>query len=349
VLVDTNAAPAGALPLDQIVIGDAANTVQGIQATLTVENSPWYNVVTVNDQGDAAFRTATIDVVNIPAGGPAYERITGLGMPAGVEMDFKCADTRSVTLNTGTAGATVNVLATCVPTTLFGNGALTDTVNVGNAGLTSGIRGDLIVENEPSYTRLVVNDSADPVFRNVTHDVWAPPFDPVPYGRITGLAPAMITYECADTWGVIIATGPGGAFVTVVNTCVPLTLFGFGFANDSVWVQGTSAWGPVTVNASPWETVYICDPNHTLRSIQSPVQVNGDGTTWVSVIDQGNPNPETYTYSDTNLSTSAGPIVNFNSINTLCLYPSFNPFCMFVDNRVVAPYAFVLNYGAPPV
>src|SRR5262249_1461911 len=147
---------------------------------------------------------------------------------------------------------------------------------------TSGIQGDLIVENEPAYTLLNVDDSADAVYRNVTHDIWLPPFDPVPYGRITGLSPAMITYECADTYRVNIFTGPGGAFVTVVNTCVPLTLFSTGTGNNQVWVQGTSAWGPVTVNAgSSTERVYICDPNHNLRSIQSPVQVNGDGTTLV--------------------------------------------------------------------
>jgi hypothetical protein len=435
--------------LNQIKVGDTSNRVQGIQAPLTIRNAPAFNVVTVNDKGDTVFRpNATIDVVLI--GAESFERVSGLGA---APILVKWGDTRSLTVRTGTGGATVGVLATYPffgGTTLSGNGTNTDTVNVGNAGQTAGIWGQLTVENEADYTAidvndsndaayqnnvaldvvagygqvtglspgtirydcadtrslavrtgrmgatvnvlatfafaggggttvwcgggggtdsvyvgnagltagiwgpltieygssvtpLIVDDSADGVFRNVTHKVVGS------YGRITGLSPGLISYSCFAVSNLTVATGFGGAAVTVENTCVPTTLAGSGAGTDTVWVQGTTPWGPLTVNVGFMENVYLCDPGHTLGSILSPVQVNGDGTTVLYVIDQDNPGPETYTYNNTNLSTTAGSIVNFNGITTLWLYPSANiAGTTFVNNTVFPPWVLMLSYGVPP-
>src|SRR5262249_285167 len=94
---------------DTVNIADASNRVQGIQASLNIHNPFAYNIVTLYEQGDGTFRTGSIDTVRI---GSLNERIRGLGMPNGVEMDFRVGDTRAVNLWTGFGGSTVNVLAT---------------------------------------------------------------------------------------------------------------------------------------------------------------------------------------------------------------------------------------------
>src|SRR5262249_9863696 len=183
---------------DTVNIGDAADRVQGIQASLFINNSS-YNIVNVYDQGDGTFRTATIDTVNL---GSLYERIRGLGMPNGVEMDFRVNDTRAVNLWTGFGGSTVDVKATAasewVPfygvTTIFADSS-TDTVNVGNAGSVQGIQVRLVIENPYYYTTINVNDQNDSGDRTVTIDTFRPSGDFDDFGRIQGLAPAEIDFE----------------------------------------------------------------------------------------------------------------------------------------------------------
>jgi hypothetical protein len=138
--------------------------------------------------------------------------------------------------------------------------------------------------NPPSFTTLNVDDSADAAFRTVTHDTWTPGFDS-PWGRITGLAPATITYEYADTSAVTVQTGSGGAWVNVLATGVPLTLIGYGFFSDTVYVGNTwdgvqDILGELTVLNPPSFTTLIIDNcadagNHTMHEWLDPPPTPG--------------------------------------------------------------------------
>ena len=96
------------------------------------------------------------------------------------------------------------MLATGVPTNLSTSGG-NDTVNVGNAGSVQGILGALNVQNPPSFDTINVNDSADATARTVTLSTFTS--GGLPWGAITGLAPAAINYRYGDTTSVSVTTG----------------------------------------------------------------------------------------------------------------------------------------------
>jgi hypothetical protein len=237
-----------------INVGDASNHVHRIQAPLELgdllDDHIQHFHVYVNDQGDSQFRNPTVDFT----GGD--EKVAGLGA-ADVRPASTCL--ADLTLSTGTGGAAVNVRGT-VPnavTSVIGHGSNNDTVNVGNP--THGardIQGELRIDNPPSLTTVNVDDSADTSPRTVTHDTWTPAFDPAPWGRITGLAPALITYEYADTSAATLQTGPGGGTVNVQATGAALVLVNNGSSTvtvgDASGVQDTLA--PLTVNGAPGAT-----------------------------------------------------------------------------------------------
>ena len=122
-------------------------------------------------------------------------------------INYEYDDTTSVSVTTGHAADTVNVLATGVSTALSSGGGL-DTVNVGNAGSVQGILGALNVQNPPSFDTINVNDSADLAFRSAVIDTVTP------FNQIIGLAPATIEYKAADASSVTIFKGP---FTHVTN------------------------------------------------------------------------------------------------------------------------------------
>jgi hypothetical protein len=105
--------------------------------------------------------------------------------------------------------------------TNINSGGGADTVSVGNGGSVQGILGALYVENSPSFNSLNVDDSADLAARVVTLSTIAPWFDAVPWGSITGLAPAAINFEWADVQSPVnISTVPRLATWTVNNNAL---------------------------------------------------------------------------------------------------------------------------------
>jgi hypothetical protein len=198
-------------------VGDGGS-VQAINGPLTISDPPAFATVNVDDSADATPRTVSLDTVT--NSGVDYGRITGLARAA---IQYKYADTSSLTVQTGTGGATVNVLATGKPVSLIGHGANT-TVNVGNAGSVQAINGLLTISNPPSYTTVNVDDSADTTVRTVTLDTVTIGADE--YGRIAGLAPAVIQYKYVDTNTVTVETGTGWATVNALSTFNPVNLIG---------------------------------------------------------------------------------------------------------------------------
>ena len=163
---------------DTVNVGNAGS-VQQILAPLTITDPPAGAFVTLNvdDSTDSAAPTATLDSVG------DFGRITGLA-PAAIL--YKYLDTSTVTVQTGTGGGTVNVLATGKPTSVVGHA--TGTVNVGNAGSVQQILAPLTVSDPPAsaFATVNVDDSADVTGRNVCPDTVT--IAGSDYGRITGLA-----------------------------------------------------------------------------------------------------------------------------------------------------------------
>jgi hypothetical protein len=112
---------------DTVNVGNAGS-VQAIYGSLTISDPPSLTTVNVDDSADSAARTVSLDTVSI--GGSSYGSIAGLAPGA---IYYKYADTYTLTAQTGTGEATVDVLATGIPVNLVGHGPNT-TVNVGNAG-----------------------------------------------------------------------------------------------------------------------------------------------------------------------------------------------------------------------
>jgi hypothetical protein len=251
----------------------SSGSVQNIQGNLLIEGQAFALPMDlyVQDYSDAANRTVTLSTGVVGDDSHGYnENPTGqiIGLAPAL-ISYEYGDTNSVTISTGTGGATVDVQATGVSTILQGNADNT-TVYVGYAGSVQNIQGDLTIQNAPAQTAINVDDSADTTYQNVTLSTvtLANDFDGDNdvAGQISGLAPALITYEYIDTSGVTISTGIGGATVNVLATGVSTSLQGNGY--DSI--VGT------TVNVGDAGSVQNITGDLTIENQPSLTAVNVD-------------------------------------------------------------------------
>jgi hypothetical protein len=238
----------GDSPNTTVNIGNAG-TVQQILGPLTINNPPSHSIVNVDDSADTTTRTVSLDTVTMLHG-----RITGLA-PAAITYTY--FDTNNITIQTGTGGATVNVLATGTPVNLIGH-SLNTTINVGDAGSVQQILGPLTITNPPSYTTVNVDDSADGAARTVSQDTVS--IGGVDYGRITGLAPAAILYKYPDTSSVAIQTGTGGATVNLLAIGKPINVIGNPSAPISLFSAGANIWAITGHNAGTLTTYPFVGP-----------------------------------------------------------------------------------------
>jgi hypothetical protein len=234
-----------------VYLGDG-NGVRDIQGTITLENPPNYNSVSVYDFGDHTARTVTLHTVTI--NGAAYGQISGL---APAVINYKYADTSSLTVVGSDAGGTFNVLATGPVTTSIdsGNARTGTTVNVGRAGSVQGI-GD---QYHPLYinthfSTVYIDNSSDSHSRTVSQDSVV--FDGANYGEISGLAPGNIYYSYLGTSAITVHTGGGTDTVNVHATGVPLTIDNDGGGGNDIVTLGANGnaqgiRGAVTVYNGP--------------------------------------------------------------------------------------------------
>jgi hypothetical protein len=223
-----------------------AGSVQQILGPLTITDLPVGTSVTVNvdDSADGTHRTDTLDSVTI--GGADYGRITGLGAAT---IQYKYANTNTVTVQTGTGGADDNVLATGSPVNLIGHGG--SYVTIGNGGSDQGIIAPLTITDTGSAATVVVDDHADGAARAVTLDTVT--IGGADYGRITGLGSASIQYKYAGTFYAYVETGSAGGTVNVRATGVAIGLGCYGSENINVGDTGSvqAINGPLTISADP--------------------------------------------------------------------------------------------------
>jgi hypothetical protein len=268
-------------PVD--LIGNSANTtvnvgeagsVQQIFARLTITNPIYTTTINVDDSADSTGR-----VVSLVDTAGTFGSITGLA-PAAIQ--YKYVDTSSITLKTGSGGATVNVLGTGTPVNLMGNAS--GTVNVGNGGSVQQIVGPITITDPPggAFVSVNVDDSADTTARFAILDTAT--IGGFGFGRITGLAPGAIQYRYIDTTSATIDTGTGGATLHVFATGAPVNLVGNPSAG-SVTLVGhdvNNAWNLTGQNAG------------TLHGSQSAATLNFSNVQNLS----GGPGVNTFVFAD---------------------------------------------------
>jgi hypothetical protein len=313
----------GGHDFDAVNIGDLNHPLQRIQSPLDIENPPEYNVVTIDDRADGAFRTGTIDVI-APIQFTSYERVRVQGA---AEMDFKVADTRSVTLRTGRGGSLINVLATAAfyggqGTTVEGNTPFpqppNDTVNVGSGNTYASILGPLAITNLPNWTHVNINDGSD----NADHNGQGlnPPIMVLTATSLTGLSPGAISFGPNDLASLAINVGNGNNIYTIDNTqasTVPggnLTTLNTGAGNDIINVEGTAAGTATTVNTGNGDnTVNLSPTAQNLTTLAGSLAVNfGLSTNNVLNLydNAAPPTPADYTVTDTGATASTAPFLN---------------------------------------
>jgi hypothetical protein len=328
-----------------VTVGDTNGTVQNIRGTLRIANPTgrfftWLNLV---DSSDAGYRNVSVQSVILGDG--LYGQVSGLA-PAAIQYSY--ANTLLVGVNTGTGGAAINVSGSGIPTYLQGNGLNTSiylsTQNLqGPVSISSYVNGSIAVD---------ISDVADPDTRTVTLDTSTPDTEHV---RVFGLTPQSIDLTSASLQSLGIEGGSGGNTFVVQTTSAysfPTTIY-TGFGNNTVVVQGTST-SPLSVylDGGQNDTVNLGDVNNGLANIQSPVTAVGNalgsGDT-LNVIDQANPNPETYVVTDTVLITPSRTIVgHMENFDTVVLYPSLDPATGVVDVHDPGLYTLVISYDPPP-
>jgi hypothetical protein len=243
----------------------SGGSAQGIQGAVTINTRATNTFLTIDDSADGFAHGA----VTLSDATPIFGQITGL-VPATVSYYY--GGTFEVTLKTGTASNTINVLATGGHDVQLEGHSNSTAVNIGDAGHLSNIRAYVVITNPPAHTSLNVDGSNDPGSHTVTIDQVSTLLPD--YGTIAGLAPNVIEYKYANTAGVTVKTGTGSNTVNVVEAVRPLSLTVRG--TDTVNVQSTAA--ALTVNlGTGTDTVNLSSSSHNLDTIRGGVTVQGGG------------------------------------------------------------------------
>ena len=262
-------------------VGDPKG-VQDIKAALRVNGFPMGTDINVDDTGDATARTVNITATPPTAQiVPKVETIAGLA-PAditftsnpplalsGDALAIPLFENPALHLTTGSGDDTVNVRSTLVvllplagtvppipfvaSLTLDSSGG-SDTVNVGNGGLTNEVHGNLLVRNAEGHTTLNVDDSADTSPSTVTLSVGDDAGHPS--GVIDGLTAGSVTFRASDVSSVTLDGGKGGNTFNVNNTPTnaagtaggPTITLNTGAGNDQVTVDATGAGTQLNVD-----------------------------------------------------------------------------------------------------
>jgi hypothetical protein len=247
---------------DVVNLGDTSNKLQGIQATVLMEDEKGFSgLVNINDQGDSALHTVALSTVP-RAGGTSLGQVSGLGAAA-IQWDYH--DTSAVNLHLGTGASQVNVLGTGMTTSIFNSANAT--INVGSGGSVAGIQGALNLENETAAKDTVfINDQSDATTRSVTVSTIVRAGD-TSLGAVNGLGAAPITWDYHDTAAVNLNLGRGASQVNVQGTGVTTNIFNSAAAAILVTNAGSVAGIQGALNlaneSAAKDSVTIFDQNDT--------------------------------------------------------------------------------------
>jgi acrosin len=325
-------------------VDDHADPTQNIQATLGSSNA---GTGTITNLAPAIIQYGKgVNAVNV-SGGSGGSTFTIADTLAGV----------STTLRTVGNNDSVAIAATHGPLTIDAV-AGSNTVGLGQARSTQGIHGTVSVSHEQGSTDLVVDDAFDSVARQVTLADGPASSTSGPTGVITGLTPAVITYQEFALSVLGLNGGGGGNTFTVqdtfVNAQVPgaLTIINSGEGSDTVNVQGTG--GLLEIDGVDGFDKVNIGRNNSLQAIGGPVEVNSQhGFTALTLNDQADPGKRIVTMDvKDNAGTVAGlapALISYFTprISTLTVNGGGHGNTFLVNNTMANgfPAATVLNTG----
>jgi hypothetical protein len=234
---------------DTVNIGNTSNGMQSIRADVQVQNDPSFTDINLLNGPDATDHTWAVDISG------AFGYITGIA-PANIFWDN--TDINAVNLTTG-SGVDTGYINRLSETLNIGNatsnpGGIYDQITIGNSAaggmssITQGRAGGLTIDNNPSYTRVILDDTGDTVARNATLQVVSS------YNQLTGMAPAVIRFDDTDTREATLISGSGADVINIL----------------SYGAQGSG----LTLNSwSGGDAVNIGDATTGLQSIGAPIIV----------------------------------------------------------------------------
>jgi hypothetical protein len=272
----------GAGATETVSVGNTADGVQDIQATLTVNNPKGHSVLSLDDSADSTGRKVTLSAGTISGLAPqnisfdpnALSALKISGGSGGNTFTITGTGGGYTTALTSRGADVIDVLATTGSLSLIdqaGNnsiyvGTSSTAFNTGT-GTTAAINGAVSVSwdtsSKPGHTHLYVDDSADTTSPAVTLDD----------GSLSGLALGGITWTTASfdpfnpTGGVVslaVAGSGAGSTYTVNNTSALFdgTTLYTGGGDDTVNVLATSDTGSIfdsldVINQGGQDQVYV--------------------------------------------------------------------------------------------
>jgi hypothetical protein len=261
---------------DAVTLGNSATDppglgMQGLNGTINVDGAPASVALTLDDSQDATSRTITINGSSISGLSPATINwvtadLSSLSIQSGTAANtwnvLATTPGFTTTINTGSAGDTVNVLGTTANGPLDVAG-FPNTVNIGDAGSVQGINGTVNLYNT---TMLTVGDSANPQGETATINSLA----------INGLAPAAINYKNTVT-SLTISGGTGGNAFTVLNTLPAgsTTTLNSGTGNDTVNVEATG--GALDIHGQAGNDTVSITNGGLMSGIQGAISIDNVG------------------------------------------------------------------------
>ncbi|MBC8108158.1 MAG: hypothetical protein H7Z14_16350, partial [Anaerolineae bacterium] len=297
---------------DIVNLGNLTNGVQSITQAVTVRNTPSTSTLNINNGPDTTARTATLQ--NVTVGADTLGQWTGL---APAPILYRYLDVSSVNGTFGSAADTVLVRQTSKNLNLTTTGGADAYTIGGAANGAQGILGDITLQNPPNHNNITVNDAGNALARIATLDDVV--IGGAPYGRLTGLAPANISWKFNDTSAVNITHGSGADTLNVRRHQDALTIQGTAGA-DTVTVGGVAGIGmngvtaPVTVfNTSGATTLVLDDSGDTAAN----VLIHEMNTLLLGRVSGMSPTPIDYRFGQVNtvrLQTSQG---SFNNITVI--------------------------------
>jgi hypothetical protein len=292
----------------------SGTSVQSIRGNLRITNGHVLNGIYVNDSADSTPRTVAMQSVIV--GNALFGEIDGLA-PAVIQYQYN--ETNFLSLDSG-AGDHIAVGGIGTTTYLNPDGANTSIFLGGEQGV-QGIQSSLTISSNAisGNTSVDIGDVPDTQSRTVTLNTYV---DGIEYVEVDGLTPQPITIQADNLTDLAIEGGSGGDTFEVQNTCTyhsfPTTVY-TNFGNNTVNVHATSA-SPLSVYLSGNDVVTIGDETNGLANIGTPVTVVGSGDPYnqggdeIDILDQANPNPETYVVTNITLVTTTRQIDNYQGI-----------------------------------
>ena len=224
-------------------IDDAIHSPSGLRSDLNIGNSLVQGAPTISLNVDGQLDSVA-RVINIgnQANKAGWGSISGVGK---AHINYQYAATSNLTVSTDKSfGNYVNVLEDGATTHLIIDAVTFVTLGDASTGARS-IVGNLFLESDESGTPdldnlyITINDSADPTVRTATVTTFTPIehrgnlfFPDSPWGSLSGVAPATINYEYADTNRVLIQGNTADQIVNPGSTPV--------FLNDAPVVTSIS-------------------------------------------------------------------------------------------------------------